>query len=494
MAYEGDINPSDVLDVKFCTTAAATGAPTTLAGTPAISVYKDNSTTESTAGVTLTVDFDSRTGMNNVRVDTSADGTFYGAGSNFQIVITTGTVGGTSAVGYVVGSFSIQKRSPLRPATAGNTLAVDGSGRVDVGKALGTAVTLDANNVLNVSAKYVGGTLQTARDIGLSVLVAIGTATGQLDVTAGVIKANLTQILGTALTETAGQLAAAFKQFFNIASPTSTMNVITSVTTTTTATTATNLTNAPTAGDFTAAMKTSLNAATPAVTVSDKTGFSLSAAGIQAIWDALTSALTTVGSIGKLLVTQLDAAISTRTKPADTQARVALVDVLTTYTGNTPQTGDNFPRLGAPASGSVSADIAAVKADTAAIKAKTDNLPAAPAAVSNIPTTAQITNAIWDEPIAGHLTAGTTGKTLSLAGSGGVDPTVLADAVLGRDLGSVSAPASRSLVNAARALRNNVYISGGLMHVCKENDIDDAWTAAVTFDSSGQPISGVDPT
>ncbi len=39
--------------------------------------------------------------------------------------------------------------------------------------------------------------------------------------------------------------------------------------------TVTNLTNAPTAGDFTAAMKTSLNAATPAVTVSDKTGFSL---------------------------------------------------------------------------------------------------------------------------------------------------------------------------------------------------------------------------
>lgn len=42
--------------------------------------------------------------------------------------------------------------------------------------------------------------------------------------------------------------------------------------------TVTNLTNAPTAGDFTAAMKTSLNAATPAVTVSDKTGFSLTAA------------------------------------------------------------------------------------------------------------------------------------------------------------------------------------------------------------------------
>ena len=40
------------------------------------------------------------------------------------------------------------------------------------------------------------------------------------------------------------------------------MNLVTAVTTTT------NLTNAPTAGDFTATMKTSLNAATPTVTLS----------------------------------------------------------------------------------------------------------------------------------------------------------------------------------------------------------------------------------
>lgn len=46
---------------------------------------------------------------------------------------------------------------------------------------------------------------------------------------------------------------------------------------------------------------------------------------------------------------------------------VVLVDTLTTYTGNTPQTGDAFARLGAPAGASVSADVAAAKVDTAAI-------------------------------------------------------------------------------------------------------------------------------
>ena len=43
----------------------------------------------------------------------------------------------------------------------------------------------------------------------------------------------------------------------------------------------------------------------------------LSAAGVQAIWDAATSALTSVGSIGKLLVDMLNAAVGTRSSHAD---------------------------------------------------------------------------------------------------------------------------------------------------------------------------------
>lgn len=127
-------------------------------------------------------------------------------------------------------------------AVGGLPVAVDTSGRVDVLK--------------------INGTSQTARDIGASVLLSAGTGAGQLDFTSGVIKANLAQILGTALTETAGQLAAAFKKFFNIATPASTMDALTLVAT------ATNVTNSPTVGDFTATMKTSLNAATPVATLS----------------------------------------------------------------------------------------------------------------------------------------------------------------------------------------------------------------------------------
>lgn len=99
--YYGDINPGDILDFKF-TTVRDTGAPHALSGnqTPGLLVYKDNSsTTESIAGVTLSTNFDSVTGLNHVRVDTASDGAFYSSGSNFQVMIATGTINGVSATG-----------------------------------------------------------------------------------------------------------------------------------------------------------------------------------------------------------------------------------------------------------------------------------------------------------------------------------------------------------------------------------------------------------
>lgn len=53
---------------------------------------------------------------------------------------------------------------------------------VNLKNAAGTAVTLDANNVLNVSVKYVGGTLQTAGDIYSKVSALTFTVANQVDV------------------------------------------------------------------------------------------------------------------------------------------------------------------------------------------------------------------------------------------------------------------------------------------------------------------------
>jgi hypothetical protein len=131
MSYHGDIRLGDTIDIKFVTTAVATGAPTQLAGTPVISAYVGNGTTEITAGITLSVDFDSRTGLNNVRVVASS-GNGYATATNVQLVITTGTVGGTSVVGYVVGTFSIEARSAVMPTTAARTLDVSAGGEAGV--------------------------------------------------------------------------------------------------------------------------------------------------------------------------------------------------------------------------------------------------------------------------------------------------------------------------------------------------------------------------
>ena len=104
----GNIAEDAVLDFKFITTKED-GTMLTLAGSPALAVYKANGTIESTAGVTLTVDFDSRTGMHHARIDTSADA-FYAIGNDYQVTITNGTVDGKSVVGYIVGQFSIENR------------------------------------------------------------------------------------------------------------------------------------------------------------------------------------------------------------------------------------------------------------------------------------------------------------------------------------------------------------------------------------------------
>lgn len=111
---------------------------------------------------------------------------------------------------------------------------------------------------------------------------------------------------------------------------------------------------------------------------------------------------------------------------------VVLTDTVTTYTGNTVQTGDAFARLGAPAGASVSADVAAVKAQTAAIEVDTADIQTRlPATLSggrmrsqveafdaNAITAAslaadagaEIAAAVWDEARAGHVAGGSFGE------------------------------------------------------------------------------------
>ncbi len=112
--------------LMFTTRDYDTGAPATLAGTPVVSAYEDNSATQITAGITLGVDHDSVTGLNLLTiVATGANG--YEAGKDYNLVITTGTVDSVSVVGEVVGTFSLEAGAAFTRlgAPAGASIAAD---------------------------------------------------------------------------------------------------------------------------------------------------------------------------------------------------------------------------------------------------------------------------------------------------------------------------------------------------------------------------------
>jgi hypothetical protein len=160
--YIGEYAPGDTVDCNFSTYRPSTGATFTLGGTPAVSAYKDNSATQSTAGITLSADFDSVTGLNHVRVTTGTDGTFYSAGSYFSLVITTGTVDSVSVTGSEVCSFSLNKEAGLRPGTAGRTITVDasGNGNANLVNIAGSAVSASTAQ-LGVNVVNFGGSAGT---------------------------------------------------------------------------------------------------------------------------------------------------------------------------------------------------------------------------------------------------------------------------------------------------------------------------------------------
>lgn len=88
-----------------------------------------------------------------------------------------------------------------------------------------------------------------------------------------------------------------------------------------------------------------------------------------------------------------------------------------------------------------------------------------------------------------------TATALALAPTGSGSVTLgtgtlnsIADAVLSRDFTQVTSPASRSLLNAARFLRNRWRINNGILTVYAEDDSTQAWIRAVSTSASASPV------
>jgi hypothetical protein len=74
------------------------------------------------------------------------------------------------------------------------------------------------------------------------------------------------------------------------------------------------------------------------------------------------------------------------------------------------------------------------------------------------------------------------------------DHTLIADALLKRDMSAVTGEAARSPLNAFRFLRNKWSLAASTLTVTKEDDTTTAWTAAVATDVAAAPVIGSDPT
>lgn len=183
--YLGDFAPGTTIRDMW-NSSDSNGASITRSTNGTISVYKDGGTTQSTTGVTDTEDFDSLTGVHLVAIDTSADGTFYSAGSDFIVVLSAATID-TRTVNAALFSFSLNNRTPLRPTTAGRTLDVSAGGEAGVDWAnVGSPTT---------TVGLSGTTVKTATDVetdtaDIQSRLPAALVSGRIDASVGAMAAN----------------------------------------------------------------------------------------------------------------------------------------------------------------------------------------------------------------------------------------------------------------------------------------------------------------
>ena len=125
-SYLGDYQAGCTLFDVFTTTDTS-GRPTGLAGSPSpfLVVYKDawfdgDATTGCTvAGVVLALNCNGLTGVNAWSVNTNLKPSFYSCGNQYQVLLRGGCVDSICVSGYVVGRFSLNKDSSLKPLIHG---------------------------------------------------------------------------------------------------------------------------------------------------------------------------------------------------------------------------------------------------------------------------------------------------------------------------------------------------------------------------------------
>lgn len=306
--------------------------------------------------------------------------------------------------------------------------------QADVTQISGAAVSTSTAQ-LGVNAVNIGGTAQTGRDLGSSVLIAVGNNAGMLNITAGVVQASIASGGITTSSFAAGAIDAAA-----IAD-----NAIDAGAIAADAITAAKIANG------------AIDAATFAAGAIDATAIATGAIDADAIADgAIDAATFAAGAITA-------AAIATNAIDADALAADAVTEI--------------------QAGLATSAEVAAVQADTDDIQTR---LPAALVAGRiDASVGAVANNAITAAAIASNAIDADALATDAV--------TEIADGLLDRDMSAGADVNARSPRNALRFLRNKWTNAAGTLTVTKEDDTTTAWTGTVTTDAAADPVTAVDP-
>ena len=301
--YLGDYGVDDTVNVYFSTNAADGGreSPSDTFEVADFRIYKDGVATKraSEAGYTYDNEVDGMTGLHCLSIDLSdnTDDGFYASGSEYVVVLYPDETVDSQSIAAVLAQFSIERNN-------------------------GALARLKA-----------------------------------------VPPVDTTKILGTALTETAGgYLAGSFKKFFDIQTPAGTVNLIAANATQfagQTITCGAGVTIGAYVGNATHAIVVDANGYVTYANAAPPTA----AAIATAVWQDTTAGdFSTAHSIGNALfidavpggtgghfiagtnaATSITTALTANITGNITGNLVGTVSTLTTYTGNTPQTGDAYP-------------------------------------------------------------------------------------------------------------------------------------------------------
>ena len=212
---------------------------------------------------------------------------------------------------------------------------------------------------------------------------------------------------------------------------------------------------------------------TAARSLTDKSGFGIDAASVNAIWDELTTEARVANSYGQLLKDNLNATVGSRSTLTGAQAAAAVWDELTATARAVGSYGQLLKdRIDAAISSRLASGNVTV-GGYAAGQSPDEQVLFTPGRKLLADVNGRVTVGTF---VAGAFQAGSI-DAVSLAADAGTE---IADALLTRDMSAVTEGAGRTPLQALRALRNRWTRSSSAYSVYKEDDLTLSWSSSLT--------------